>query len=260
MEILTEDQHRALAFIDACNNQRYAPSADEVERWLEEPATPPGPWNFAARWTRTGLERGKVTDQLVRLGWVLGDGGGLYTLPLGQALLQDAEVKTAEVLAATTVILGSNDPLAYGTLMSELAAAGAGMLVDPYIRREQLLHLVQDTTLDRLLISRKVGKRDLAGVRALLGHLPAGRELEVRVAAEAHDRYLKAEDGGVFVIGSSMGMVSAQKATTVFTPIPSDGREVIGKMLEDQWAASQPLRPEEDTTVPDGSDSAGDGE
>jgi len=40
VDILIEDQHRALAFIAACNNQGYRPSANQVEDWLDEPATP----------------------------------------------------------------------------------------------------------------------------------------------------------------------------------------------------------------------------
>jgi hypothetical protein len=247
MEILTEDQHRALAFIEACNSQGHFPTDSDVERWLAEPAQPV-PRGAVLGATHSLFRvlygfQGSVTDQLVRLRWVTEAAGRLFTEDLGRALLQDAEAKTAEVMSSTTVVLGSDNPLAYATLMSELAAAGAGLLVDPYIRREQLLHVVQDTTLSRLLISQKIGPRDLASVRSFLGYIPAGRELEVRVASEAHDRYLKGEDGRVF-IGGSMGMVSLQKATTVFTPVPEDSREMIGKMLEDQWAAAEALRAE----------------
>jgi hypothetical protein len=244
VDILIEEQHRALAFIAACNNQSYRPTADQVEDWLDEPATAT-PYGLLRKWTV--FSRGMVTEQLVRLGWVFEDvrNGELYILALGRALLRDADAKTAEVVAATTVVLDAKDPLAYAALMSELASAGAGLLVDPYVRREQLLHIVQDTKLERVLVGQNLKRSELDGLRAMLGYLPPGRRLELRIAEDAHDRYLKAEDGSVSIIGSSMGTVSGQKSTTVITPFPEDSHEMIGKMLEDRWDSAEPLRAEE---------------
>ena len=248
MDILTEDQHRALAFIQACNNQRHGPRLDEVERWLTEPSRPLSTMQMLT--TQVGslgrlFGQGAVTDQLVRLGWVyLAEARQrLYTSALGEALLRDADARLAEVGAATTVVLDATDPLAYATLMSELASAGAGMLIDPYIRREQLLHIIQDTLLERVLVGQNLKAPDLDGLRAMLGYLPPGRQLEVRVAEDAHDRYLKSEGGEVFIIGSSMGTVSRQKSSTVITPFPQDSAEMIAKMLKDRWDAGEPLRP-----------------
>ncbi|CCH86960.1 conserved protein of unknown function [Modestobacter italicus] len=255
MDILTEDQHRALAFIKACNGQGYGPSADEVETWLREPAIPPGLYNYVGLSVSAamyGFSRGLVTDQLLRLRWVTGYSGELFTQPLGTALLRDADAKTADVAGATTVVLDAKNPLAYAALMSELAAAGAGLLIDPYIRREQLLHVAEDTTLQRLLISDKISQKDMAGIRALLGYLqPAERHLEVRVTGDAHDRYLKAENDDVYIIGSSMGTVASRKSTTVLTPFPGDSREVVGRMLEARWDAGDPVRAERLQPEPD---------
>jgi hypothetical protein len=254
VDILTEDQHRALAFIEACNGQDYGPSPEEVETWLREPATPPGLYNYASLMMTAamyGFSRGLVTEQLVRLRWVTQYRGGLYTEPLGTALLRDADAKTAETAGASTVVLDAENPLAYAALMSELAAAGAGLLVDPYIRREQLLHVAQDTKLERLLISDKIKPKDMDGIRAVLGYLqPAERHLEVRVAEDAHDRYLKSEDGDVYIIGSSLGTVAARNSTTVLTPFPADSREMVGTMLEARWDAATPVRASESPDPP----------
>jgi hypothetical protein len=87
---LTEDQHRALAFIEAGNGQGYGPSADEVETWLREPASPPGLYNYVSLTMSAamhGFSRGLVTDQLLRLRWVAGYSGELFTQPLGTALV-----------------------------------------------------------------------------------------------------------------------------------------------------------------------------
>jgi hypothetical protein len=252
VDILTEDQHRALAFIQACNNQGHAPTQDDVERWLTEPRQPMSTMQAFMSSAAIGFNsifgRGAVTDQLVRLGWVYeADARSrLYISALGEALLRDAEEKAAEVVASTTVVLGSDNPLSYAALMSELAAAGAGLLIDPYIRREQLMHIVQDTKLARLLVSHKVGEKHIAAVRSFLAYVPDNRGLEVRLAAEAHDRYLMNEDGEIFIIGSSLNTVALRSATTVFTPVPEDSVDVFTKLIEDQWSAGEPLRPKVD--------------
>lgn len=249
MNILTEEQHRALAFIEACNSHGYGPEPDEVARWLAEPRKPLSDMYAAmASFSMLGgvLHRGAVTDQLVRLGWVYRADARtrLFISELGEALLRDADAKSAEVTASATVVLGSDNPLSYAALMSELAAAGSGLLIDPYIRREELMHIVQDTTLTRLLVSEKVKEHNVAAMRSFLGYVPADRGLDVRIVSEGHDRYMKAEDGQVFIIGSSMNMVALQKATTVFVPVPEGSCEMFDKLVEDQWSAGEPLRPE----------------
>jgi hypothetical protein len=252
MEILTEDQYRALAFLQACNDQHYAPTDDEVTRWLD---APPMAWTSlsAASYmigTLNRLGQGSVTELLVHLTWAYRVSSRLYIDELGRALLADAEQKVAEVAQSTTVVLGSDDPLAYATLMSELAAAGAGLLVDPWARREQVLHLIQDTRLSRLLVGSKLGQRDRDGISAMLGHLPKGRQLEVRISDNAHDRYLKAEDGAVAIIGSSMNTVASGASSTVVTPVPGDSLGLVAEMLESQWAAAAPLRPADAAAEP----------
>ncbi len=37
MDVLTEEQHRAIAFLHAANEGGYAPSHEEVEAWLHKP-------------------------------------------------------------------------------------------------------------------------------------------------------------------------------------------------------------------------------
>lgn len=255
VDILTDEQHRALAFIGACSNRGYAPTPDEVQRWLTEPSNPiADPYAAMIRIAHAAnvIYPGSVTDQLVRLRWVyrVEARSRLLITALGQALLEDAEEKVSEALTSATVVLGSDDALSYAALMSELAAAGAGLLVDPYVRREQLTHVVADTSLTRLLVSRKIREDGLAAMRSFLGYVPDARGLEVRVASEAaaHDRYLMNEDGEVFTIGSSLNMVASRSATTVFTPVPRGSLDVFTKLLEDHWATAEPLRPDRTTT------------
>lgn len=171
---------------------------------------------------------------------------------MGRALLADADTKAAEVAPSTTVVLGSDDPLAYATLMSELATAGAGLLVDPWARREQVLHLIQDTRLSRLLVGSKLPQRDRDGIAAMLAHLPDGPSLDVRIGEHAHDRYLKTEDGAVSISGSSMNTVATSAASTVVTPIPGDSLHLVAEMLESQWSAVTALPPADASLAPVG--------
>lgn len=117
-------------------------------------------------------------------------------------------------------------PLAYPILVGQLAAAGPGLLVDPYLKLADLHTIVVSTQLTRLLVSGKTNNRgDVGAMLACLGNGSLSRRVEVRSSTGLHDRVLMADDGDVLTVGTSLNGVG--KTTTVVSPMPSPARESL---------------------------------
>jgi len=89
MKIATDGQHRALAFIAACNGSGYSPARDEVDAWLREPVST-GALAAAVMRFSVVLEgafgRSDTLDHLLKLGWIT-ESPSLGLTELGRALL-----------------------------------------------------------------------------------------------------------------------------------------------------------------------------
>jgi hypothetical protein len=80
-----------------------------------------------------------IVDCLVRLKWVNKDDHGTLGLtPLGRALLRNHETAESTTEAYDVVVLDSHDELSYPMLIRTLAEVGEALLIDPYLRLEQL--------------------------------------------------------------------------------------------------------------------------
>lgn len=261
MEIATTQQHRALAFVAACVGSGYRPTREEVTAWLASPsATEPKYWLPAFEgFSRTlGWVAGRVAgiemtspgesevDHLVRIGWLQADRDRLAISRLGSAIYAAATRASVVESGPAIVVLGTDDPLAYPTLVGELADAGAGLLVDPYIRVEQLHTLIQHTHLTRVLVKR-AGRSGLSAdaltmLEVFLSSSSLSRPIEVRVSEDPklHDRLIIREDGGVQTMGASMNTVEGGTGT-VISPVPALAGAVLIDQAEAQWDAARPL-------------------
>ncbi|WP_168582371.1 hypothetical protein [Gephyromycinifex aptenodytis] len=241
MDVLSERQHRALAFIASANRGGCPPTAEELELWLANPS----PERIGgvdvrvlARVVTSAMEGRSegAAQHLVRLLWVHNDEGRLSLTELGNALLRDAEMETTSV---QTVILEAGDPLAYAQLVGELAGMGKGMIVDPYLDLQGLTDLLTRTSFNRILVSDKDGRK----LAALGTYLQDLRDVpEVRYASSGmHDRVILAEDKTVWTIGASLNTVRKQKSSTILMPVPSEGVEGMRGAYEEMWEAAKPL-------------------
>jgi hypothetical protein len=74
MKIPTETQHRALAFIEACEKSGYGPAKWEAEIWLEDPrpaesvSDPAFSWSHGA--SRLSEDNESELEHLEHLGWI----------------------------------------------------------------------------------------------------------------------------------------------------------------------------------------------
>lgn len=232
-----------------------------------------------------GLPRGTVTQRelvtpaetlighLVRLIWLeesdvgIDANPGLRVTDLGRALLRDAESGTEQGDDVSVVILGREDPLAYPILVGQLASAGSGLLVDPYLEVTHLHRIVVSTQLTRVLVSGHARRRgEVEAMRAYLDSPSVARRLEVRSSTELHDRVLLADQGDVMTLGTSLNGVG--RKTTVLAPLPSPAREALRQEYDRLWMEAtlvgpvgpvsvQPGGPDEDDS--DGETNTGEG-
>jgi hypothetical protein len=138
-------------------------------------------------------------------------------------------------------MLGRDDPLAYPTLFSELMKAGAGLLIDPYVRVEQLHLIVTQTQLARILI-KKCSDSDLSAIEVYLtAHLP--RPIEVRLTSDprVHDRLILWGDGSTAqTMGASVNTVERGTGTVV-SQLPDAVASAMHAEAEAWWTAATPM-------------------
>lgn len=185
-------------------------------------------------------------EHLVRLTWLekiarSGEVSGLRLTDLGRALLRDRETDATDE-DVSVVVLEAHDPLAYPLLVGQLANAGAGLLVDPYLKLDGLHRIIVSTQLSRLLVSVKSGKSELSAMQTHLDSASLGRRVEVRKSTKLHDRYLIADDNSVFTLGTSLNGVG--RTTTVFTPMPEKAAAVLREEYEQLWDNAELVGPQ----------------
>lgn len=252
MDILTDTQHRALAFIDECNRSGYQPDDEEVMAWLLSPGPRRPTAGFehnvsrlvAATLSGLGglLEGGSPgetpLEHLRRLSWARGQ--RLTLTPLGTALLRSAERSSQDAADIDVVVLDRDDPLSYPTLVQHLAKAGRALLVDPYLRLEDLHMVLTATDIERVLISKQYkGSTDVR--QAMSVYLTAAsREIHVRASADSdvHDRLVVGPDE-VHMIGTSINAVAAGSSSSLLIPIPEPGGQAMRTKANEWWAAAE---------------------
>jgi hypothetical protein len=259
VDLLTTQQTRLLAFIDACNTSGYRPTAEEVTLWLRSPQPRLPTSRLAASITSTvstaitalisGIEPGSGEDHVAhaqRILWVSSE-ERLSLTRLGAALLRSGERSQANEAGVDVVELAREDPLAYPRLVARLATSGPSLLADPYLRLEQLHDLVVETEVARVLISKqqKASKEIRAGIATYLGSPRIGRAIEVRASADndVHDRVLVEEHGSVYLIGYSLNGIKAGTASTVLVRLPDAAAVGQRERAEAWWADAEPVVP-----------------
>jgi hypothetical protein len=157
---------------------------------------------------------------------------------LGRSVLQACE--GSEPTLAAQVLLGDEDPLAYGQVIAHLAGLGSGLLIDAYLTERVLGDLLTVTTVNRILTSTK-GRRGRERVKTLaaLGFANGLRPVSIRANDRLHDRFFIADGGEVVALGSSLNGVS--KNITTLARLSGDAAHVLRVHFEDVWQDSIPL-------------------
>jgi len=253
VDILTKEQKRALGFVDACNRSGYQPTHNELLLWLSSP-TPRTPQpqftrnlarmaiQFAAGFNMEGGE--DSVEHLVRIGWLRGV--RLQVTALGIALLRSSERTDVEDDGVDVVALGREDPLSYPRLMAHVAEMDDAILVDPYLRVDELHHIVELTTVSRILLSKQhKGSKDVrAAIAVYLGSRDLARPVDVRASADddVHDRFI-ANAQVVKMIGHSLNGIAARTASSLVVPLPQAAADGMRQKIEAWWEAAEAITP-----------------
>ncbi|MFD8911718.1 hypothetical protein [Streptomyces sp. NPDC059575] len=257
MDHISDHVLRALWYIEAMASQGIALSRNDVDQI----ATVPPPRGAVHRSLLHGLgvadllettvpsrPAQRVADYLLAVHWATAGTGGFKLTAKGRAVLRlsgaDEHLHVASDPVVNDVALSPDDPLVYIVLTRRLAAAGAGLLVDPYFKAENLRWILEATSIRRILISKRASAKERPIIAIALGTLPNGRDVEVRATDDKnlHDRRIVAEDGSVQLIGTSINGVGRHE-TAMITPEPS-----IAKAYRDSsetlWVGAEIVEPQ----------------
>ena len=230
MEIVSEQVHRVLAYVEALNRHGVRPARQVVNEFARKPdLTPTKRVNqFASlsasilqstMWGLTEKVEGETFCQyLARLSWIE-DKAQVELSVIGRALLKALNSPTIDESAADVfeIVLGPNNPFAYVQALQALSIPKNALLVEPYFRLEQLMDIAEFDNIKRVLVGPGLKMKDLELLATGLAALPIERSLEIRVAEALHDRYLiPSEEGSVTMLGMSLGGIG-KKVSTITT-------------------------------------------
>jgi hypothetical protein len=143
-------------------------------------------------------------------------------------------------------MLGADDELAIPRLMGSLAELGEYLLVDPYLRADQLPALIRRTQLRRLLVSDRLPQSELVALATYIDQLTDSK-VEARRAPkdQLHDRHAISDDR-VLQLGTSVNGVG--KTTTVLVRL-QDVASSVRSHYDAIWSAAVPLEPSTSTAT-----------
>ncbi|UOG23669.1 hypothetical protein MTX80_22875 (plasmid) [Gordonia amicalis] len=223
--------------------------------------------SFLPRTHRELVKPAETTlEHLVRLTWLEEIGPdesparppALRLTKLGHALLRDRERENTDSEDVSVVVLKADDPLAYPQLVGQLANIGEGLLVDPYLKLNDLHRIVVSTGLTRLLVTGvRNNQRELAAMQTYLDSPSLSRDIEVRCSMELHDRLLIADDEEepILTLGTSLNGVG--RKLTVLSPVPSSEHSTLRDAYETIWENAELVGPEYDEDDEDDEDDEG---
>ena len=140
--------------------------------------------------------------------------------------------------------------MAHGRLLGTIAESGECLIVDPYLRADQLLSLLNSTEANRFLIGPRVAKGEVVAMTTLLS-AQGGRRTGAGRAAEGrlHDRYIVGERS-LWTLGTSLNAVG-RSTSTLLIPVPDAAAANVRLILQELWKESELVAA---TSVSEGAD------
>lgn len=190
-----------------------------------------------------------VSKYMRKMDWIEDYSTGIRLTPLGRGIALGllSEENVTQDAEDEGYVLSPDDPARYELLIRALNAAGGGMLIDPYLKADQVKWLCQATTLRRIVLSStKQGITVITAVSHVLGNLSNSLpefQLEARTSADdrLHDRILVGEDDNVWQIGASLN--GLDKNVTAIMRLPDSLLPQVREFAESIWSEASPLQP-----------------
>lgn len=229
MQIVDQDTHRVLAYIDALNRHGVRPDQSMVNEFAANHGQRYRVTGGMSSYSETLRETIALTlggkripaesfcQYLARLSWIDDEPTGAVQLtPVGRALLKSLNTPVMQESAADVfeVVLNPDNPFAYAQALGGLSSVKQALLVEPYFRLDQLMDIAEFDNIVRVMVGSNLKTRDYDLLATGLSALPDGRSIEIRKATNLHDRYLiPAIDGNVVMLGASLGGIGKRVST-----------------------------------------------
>lgn len=218
MKIASPETHRVLKYIAAVSARGYKPTQEEVLAYARQPR-PMEQRGLVDMFTATfqlgsmfGYSSDHALNWLEDVHWITAQDGRVILSRLGYAVLDSLEAEEMTPDGIQTVVLSSKDSVAYARVVERLAEHEGTLLVDPYVRAEDLAVVLPLSTVSRILTSKKDGEMRLAGLVALLSKMAPGvSPPTLRWTNEIHGRFIiPPEPAPIFSLGTSLSGVSSR--------------------------------------------------
>ena len=242
MQIADERTHRLLAYVALATGAGYPLTLRELYAYdLRPQPEPRGLQAVVAALAVRPVNPESLVSWMVRAGWLTGRDDVVRLTDLGRIVLEHLNRRDIEAEAPIQVALSPDDPVAYARVIERIARRGQALLVDPYFRLDHLLHIVQHSSVTRLLTSRKGGDGEAraSALAVALSRLNLERPFEVRISGEIHDRFVIPPSGPVDMLGTSLSGVG--KALSVLIEIGEPAAGEIRRAHERIWGAATRL-------------------
>lgn len=259
MEIVDPEIHRVLSYIDALNKHGQKPQSELVDGFADAPdrkylresgilALAQMRRQIATLGERTTAAE-TVCQYLARLGWICSEGKVELT-PIGRALLKSLNAPALEdaTVDVVEVVLSPENPFAYVQALNALASVEDALLVEPYFRLQQLIDIAELDNITRVLLSNRVGQREIGLLASGIATLDKDRAIEIRTATDLHDRYLiPSEEGMAMMLGASLGGIGRKVST--LTTLGEVASHAIREAHEEIWKSAELVEPKAVTTA-----------
>lgn len=251
MDLIDEDTHRLLAYVDAARSGGHLLTRKQFDAFANQPDRQQ--MYSLIRAAAIGIDKlhsprwlESATAWFERLGWVTRTIGTVETVQLtslGRALLKHLDSPRLARLDDGTieVFLDPDDPMSYVRLVGALVDLGEDvLLIDPYVRFPELNDLV-GSSVCRILTTRKTGTQAILQLQLALGVIPPEQRPEIRITSGLHDRFAISQEGRVIALGSSVG--SSRKNIGAVVELHAQASDAIRAAHEKLWKEAEELAP-----------------
>jgi len=264
MDLVDGKLQLALTYVEALEQAGVPLSVEELDGFAVQPTPLPARRrsSYMAAMQEEYLhdyfiEPGETPSAfLLRSKWITVVTGTVRLTGLGRAVLAHARRPQLEKAAAgpLSVTIDPDDPLAYIRIFDLLGSAGSGMLIDPYIRFEELHDLAGLSHVNRVLTSDRTdsSRLRLKHLAHTLGESGTGIEVRTLPHPKLHDRFYIPDTGYAFFLGSSLNSITARPG--VIAPIEDEAAaSALRNAYAALWQSATVLQP---STRPEGEQSA----
>lgn len=250
MDLITDDLHRALAFLHACTSAGGFPTADELDLYITSKQPRNGESastlyqaairNMQALVGTTWIPGEPVSGYLLSVGWAeqMQKGNFIHLTKLGTALFRGIADSDAELSHEVTVQTASPDnPISLAQIVNLIQTKQSELFVDPYLGFEEIDKL-RSAGIRKILTTRR---HLTAGIQDLVATLGEAEKVEIKVANQQllHDRAIIHRNGGVALVGTSFN--GRRKPYTSLVDLPPSIGAPIKNNIDMLWAQSEPL-------------------